>query len=80
MEEFVWIDWNIQKIDNHALSTDEVEFAWRGGSVVKTGVHPVNGSYTVTEGECPSGRPIRIVWRYDVDQDGVEKVFVITAY
>ncbi|MDB5313245.1 MAG: hypothetical protein JWO38_7447 [Gemmataceae bacterium] len=28
MAEFVWIDWNLAKIDAHALSADEVEFAW----------------------------------------------------
>ncbi|HXD89163.1 MAG TPA: DUF4258 domain-containing protein [Urbifossiella sp.] len=80
MEEFIWIDWNLAKIDNHALSEAEVEFAWRNGRVVRTGDHPENGPFTETEGECPSGRTIRIVWRYDVDRDGETKVFVITAY
>lgn len=80
MAEFIWIGWNRAKIDNHALSTDEVEFAWHNGTVVGTGDHPVNGPYSETDGVCPSGRPIRIVWRYDVDRDGETKVFVITAY
>lgn len=80
MTEFIWIDWNLQKIANHALDADEVEFAWQNGSVVRTATHPVNGPYSETVGTCPSGRVIRIVWRYDVDRDGEQKVFVITAY
>jgi hypothetical protein len=80
MQEFIWIDWNLQKIDNHALSSDEVEFAWANGKIIRTENHPVNGPYAESEGECPSGRVIRIVWRYDVDRDGETKVFVITAY
>ena len=80
MDEFLWIDWNLQKIANHSLSADEVEFAWRNGRVVYQGNDPVNGPYSETTGRCPNGRPIRIVWRYDVDRDGEQKVFVITAY
>lgn len=79
MTEFIWIDWNLQKISNHGLSSDE--FAWNNGVVVVySGNHPVNGPYWESEGTCPSGRVIRIVWRYDVDRDGETKVFVITAY
>lgn len=80
MDEFIWIEWNLAKIDNHTLSQDEVEEAWRNSTVFRTGVDPVNGPYTVSNGHCPSGRVIRIVWRYDVDRDGETKVFVITAY
>jgi hypothetical protein len=77
--EFIWIDWNIQKIDNHALSTDEVEHAWLNGRDVRKGTHPVNGISWERIGECPSGRIIRIVWRWN-EEDGEKKVFVITAY
>jgi Domain of unknown function (DUF4258) len=80
VDEFIWIDWNLQKIDNHGLSADEVEFAWRNGSIVSSGNHSIHGPYSESEGRCPSGRVIRIVWRYDVDRDGETKVFVITAY
>jgi len=77
--EFLWIDWNLQKIDNHALSAEEVEHAWnnRIDQVVRT--HPINGVYTESLGRCPSGRWITIIWRYNegVDED---VVFVITAY
>ena len=80
VDEFIWIGWNLQKIDNHALSSDEVEFAWRNGTVVGSGHHPAHGPYWETDGTCPSGRVIRIVWRYDDDIDGERKVFVVTAY
>ena len=63
MDEFLWIDWNLQKIDNHSLSADAVEYAWRNGTVIHQGIHPVNGPYSETAGSCPSGRSIRIVWR-----------------
>ena len=78
MVEFIWIDWNIQKIDNHALSTDEVEHAWSNGDDVKTKEHP-NGVCWERVGKCPSGRVIRMVWRWN-EEDGEQKVFVITAY
>jgi hypothetical protein len=80
MAEFIWIEWNRQKIDNHALSEEEVGFAWTNSGIVGGGDHPVNGPYSVSVGTCPSGRQIRIIWRYDVDSDGETKVFVITAY
>ena len=80
MSEFIWIPWNIQKIANHALAPNEVEFAWHSSQILRTKQHPVNGDYYESEGSCPSGRRIRIVWRYDVDIDGEQKVFVITAY
>ena len=79
MVEFIWIDWNIQKIDNHALSTDEVEHAWEHGRDVKKVKHPVNGVSWERIGECPSGRKILIAWRWN-EEDGEKKVFVITAY
>lgn len=80
MEEFIWIDWNIQKIDNHALSTDEVEFAWHGRVDLGWRDHPTNGPSCTSIGDCPSGRRIKIIWRYNTDRDGEEKVFVITAH
>jgi hypothetical protein len=79
MPEFLWIDWNQQKIDNHNLSVGEVEFAWHRRVDVKKRTHATQGQYFESLGECPSGRIIRIVWRYN--QEGDRKpVFVITAY
>ncbi len=80
MIEFIWIDWNRSKIARHNLSETEVEHALRTGKVDLTGHHPVNGEYFESLGQCPNGRPIRIIWRYDVDWDGEQKAFVITAY
>ncbi len=79
MEEFIWIEWNRAKIDFHSLSTDEVEYAWRGGRIVRIRRDEDGPSYE-SEGRCPSGRAIKIVWKYDTDRDGTTKVFVITAY
>jgi hypothetical protein len=78
--DFLWLDWNRQKIDDHALSTDEVEFAWENRVDFAHGEHPENGPYTESFGRCPSGRVIKIVWRYDVDRNGEQVVFVITAH
>jgi len=61
MNEFIWMPWNTQKVANHNLTPDDVEFAWANGRVVRTGNHPINGPYSETEGTCPSGRVIRIV-------------------
>lgn len=79
MSEFVWIEFNLRKIDAHALSAEEVESAWRDRRDLKRGQHPEHGPYTVSRGECPSGRRITIVWRWN---DGVDQkqVFVVTAY
>jgi hypothetical protein len=79
MAEFLWIEWNLQKIDNHNLSADEVEFAWQRRVDVKKRTHPVHGQYCESLGECPSGRMIRIIWRYNQEGDR-NLVFVITAF
>jgi hypothetical protein len=76
--EFHWIEWNLQKIDNHALSTEEVEFAWQRRRDLRRKDHP-NGEYWESLGECPSGRQIKIIWRYNQVGDE-ERVYVITAY
>ena len=79
MEDFLWIEFNLQKIDNHALSSEEVEFAWRNRRDLKRRKHPQQGDYVESQGECPSGRVIRIIWRYNEGEEG-RQVFVITAY
>ena len=79
MVEFVWIEFNLQKIDAHALAAEEVEHAWHGRLDLTKATHPDHGPYTVSRGECPSGRKITIVWRWNEGIDEQE-VFVITAY
>ncbi len=79
MEDFLWIEFNLQKIDNHALSPEEVEFAWRNRRDLKKRMHPEHGAYMESLGEGPSGRVVRIIWRYNEGGEG-RQVFVITAY
>lgn len=80
MAEFFWEEWNREKVYGHNLSTDEVEAAWVGRVDYFRGVHPLHGPFTRSYAECPSGREIIIVWRYNEDDFGNEWVFVITAY
>jgi hypothetical protein len=80
---FRWIDWNRDKIANHGLSPEEVEFAWRRslGQLRKR-----SGGTFENIGRIPSGRQILIAWKWDEVLDawaleGVSRVvFVITAY
>jgi hypothetical protein len=79
MTEFHWIDWNLNKIDAHALSREEVEHAWHHRRDLRDADDPDYGPRMESIGRCPSGRAITIVWRYN-EIDGEPKVFVITAY
>ena len=85
MRQFEWIEWNIQKIDAHALSVAEVEASF--GKVFKLEERQ-DGSYQMYA-EVPSGRRIWVIWRYDEEGDdvpdvfgelGAAPIFVITAY
>jgi hypothetical protein len=85
MRQFKWIEWNIQKIEAHALSSDEVEAAFER---VYSLEERKDGSYQMFA-ETPSGRPIWVIWRYDREDDdtpdifgdlGEPPIFVITAY
>jgi hypothetical protein len=85
MRHFKWIDWNLQKIDSHALSLQEVEAAF---DRVFTLQKRKDGSYQMFA-ETPSGRRIWVIWRYDKEQEAVRDafgesedvpIFVITAY
>lgn len=85
MRRFKWIEWNLQKIDAHALSAMEVEAAFdRVFGLEKR----ADGSFQMFA-ETPAGRRIWVIWRYDQEDDenpdvfgeldGVP-IFVITAY
>ena len=85
MREFKWIEWNLQKIEAHALSAEEVESAF---DRVFTLEERKDGSYQMFA-ETPSGRRIWVIWRYDREDDeipdffgdlGELPIFVITAY
>jgi len=85
MRHFKWIEWNLQKIDAHAPSPEEIEAAFdRVFSLEKR----KDGSFAMFA-EIPSGRQIWVIWRYDREDTGIPDVFgelgdlpifVITAY
>jgi hypothetical protein len=85
VRQFKWIEWNLQKIANHALGQDEVEAAFDHVLTIR---ERNDGSFQMYA-QVPSGRRIWVVWRYDRDEDEVPDVFgevpdapifVITAY
>ncbi|MEO8493583.1 MAG: hypothetical protein ABI614_00825 [Planctomycetota bacterium] len=85
MRRFKWIEWNLEKIDAHALSAEEVEASF--DRVLRLEQRK-DGSYQMFA-ETPSGRRIRVIWRYDREEDEIPDVFgeldatsifVITAY
>ena len=85
MRQFKWVEWNIEKIDAHALSVEEVEAAF---DRVYTLDPRKDGSYQMFA-ETPTGRRIWVIWRYDREDDVLPDlfgdlnevpIFVITAY
>lgn len=85
MRRFKWIEWNLRKIDAHALSAEEVEAAFDRVFHLE---RRQDGSYQMFA-ETPSGRRIWVIWRYDREDDEIPDVFgeledaaifVITAY
>lgn len=77
MAQFLWLDWNLAKIDTHHLATEEVEFAWECRTDVAEWDEPVPG--VESYGRVPNGRWIKIIWRYNGIGDG-NLIFVVTAY
>ena len=85
MRRFKWIEWNIEKVSAHALSSEEVEAAFENVLSIQ---ERNDGSYEMY-GETPSGRRIWVIWRYDRENDAAPDIFgdldepaifVITAY
>jgi hypothetical protein len=85
MRQFKWIEWNLQKIENHGLSAEEVEAAF---DFVLSLEKRNDDSYQMFA-RAPSGRQIWIIWRYDRETElaldifgeiGDVPIFVITAY
>jgi hypothetical protein len=85
MRLFKWIEWNLQKIEAHALASGDVEAAF---DRVFSLEQRKDGSYQMFA-ETPSGRRIWVIWRYDREDDEIPDVFgelgdvpifVITAY
>jgi hypothetical protein len=85
MRSFKWIEWNLQKIAAHSLSTEEVEAAF---DRVYQLDERRDSSFQMFA-EVPSGRKIWVIWRYDREDEAIPDVFgeleeapifVITAY
>ncbi len=85
MRRFKWIEWNLQKIADHALSAEEVEAAY---NLVLRLEERQDGSFRMLA-EVPSGRRVWVIWRYDRNPDEIPDIFgevddppifVITAY
>jgi hypothetical protein len=85
MRQFKWIEWNLQKIDAHGLSAEEVEASFN--AIIQLEERR-DGSHRMLA-EVPSGRRIWVIWRYDREHDEVPDVFgeiedapifVVTAY
>jgi len=85
MRQFKWIEWNLQKIDAHVLTAEEVEAAFDRVLDLR---ERKDGSFEMYA-EVPSGRRIWVIWRHDREDDEVPDVFgelgdtpifVITAY
>ncbi len=85
MRHFTWVEWNLQKIDAHALSAEEVESAF---DLVLSLRERRDGSFQMYA-QVPSGRRIWVIWRYDREDDAIPDVFgqldepgifVISAY
>ena len=62
MRQFKWIEWNLQKIENHGLSVEEVEGAFN--SVFSLDERK-DGSFQMFAATL-AGRRIWVIWRYDV--------------
>ncbi len=71
MRHFKWIEWNIGKIDAHALSAEDVEASFDRVFSIK---QRKDGSFEMYA-EIPSGRRIWVIWRYDREDDEVPDVF-----
>ncbi len=75
---FRWTEHNREKIARHNLSTSEVEYAWKYRFSDESFRHPC-GLYFESFAPCPSGRIIKIVWRWNRPTT-VQVVYVITAF
>jgi hypothetical protein len=77
MAQFVWIDWNLAKLDLHSLSAREVEHAWHNRRDVDRWDEPEPG--IASFGTLPNGQMVKLIWRYNGLGDD-EMIFIITAY
>lgn len=71
MRQFKWIDWNLQKIDDHGLSAEEIEAAF---DRVYSFQERKDDSFQMFAA-TPSGRLIWVIWRYDRESNEIPDVF-----
>ena len=71
MRHFTWIEWNLQKIEAHALSPEEVEAAF--DRVIRMEQRR-DGSFQMYA-QVPSGRRVWVIWRYDQEDDAKPDIF-----
>jgi len=71
MRQSKWIEWNLQKIDAHGLSAEEVEVAF---DRVFSLHERKDGSFQMFAA-TPSGRRIWVIWRYDRGDEELRDVF-----
>ncbi|HZN35893.1 MAG TPA: hypothetical protein VFB80_18815 [Pirellulaceae bacterium] len=85
MRRFKWIEWNVGKVEGHALAIEEVEAAF---DRVFSLEERKDGSFQMFA-ETPGGRRIWVIWRFDREDDELPDIFgevvgapifVITAY
>ncbi len=85
MRQFKWIEWNLNKIAAHNLSADQVEAAFE--RILGLDERKDNSFEMIAE--IPSGRRIRVIWRYDREDEAIPDIygetedppiFVVTAY
>lgn len=85
MRHFQWIEWNLENIEAHNLSADDIEASFDRVFHIE---ERKDGSYQMYA-EIPSGRRIWVIWRYDREDDEIPDVFgdlseppifIITAY
>ncbi len=85
MRRFKWIEWKLQKIDDHGLTPEDVESAFNRAFGIR---ERRDGSFKMLA-ETPSGRLIWVIWRYDREREDNSNllgelseaaIFVVTAY
>jgi hypothetical protein len=71
VRQFKWIEWNLNKIDAHGLNAREVEASFENFLDIQ---ERRDGSFEMIA-ETPAGRRIRVIWRYDEEDDEIPDVF-----
>lgn len=82
MRSFKWIEWNLQKIDAHGHSAEDVEAAFDHVIILRERSDGSCQMFAVT----PAGRRVWVVWREGNGLPDIfgempaTPIFVITAY